>query len=357
MSEMFDGTGALKVAPVASLAELATEINREHEAAERAINDSLEHARRCGELLIEAKRQCEHGEWETWVESNFSASYRTAAAYMRIAKRWDDIEPKVQSSALLSIDAALRLLAAPRESQAEPDALPALPPPQWGRTSVRTGVVEETDEGLKRCGDCDREWQADLGYCPYCNLTPEARVEGLRRAEESGARPAVLTLNHRAQGTGENEWYTPAKYVELARAVMGDIDVDPASSTKAQEIVRAGTFYTADDDGLAHEWNGRVWLNPPYSQPAIHQFAEKMVQEVSAGRAVEAIMLTHNYTDTAWFHLAESLAAAICFTRGRIGFVSPTGTTAAPTQGQAFFYYGSNVERFREVFGGVGFVR
>ena len=163
--------------------------------------------------------------------------------------------------------------------------------------------------------------------------------------------------NHRAGGTGENEWYTPAEYVEMAREVMGGIDLDPASSDQAQEQVGARTFYTQGDDGLAHDWSGRVWLNPPYAQPAIQQFVEKLVQEVSAGSVTAAIMLTHNYTDTDWFHTAEFVAEAVCFTRGRIRFVSPSGTLASPTQGQTFFYYGLNRKRFREVFANVGFVR
>ena len=71
--------------------------------------------------------------------------------------------------------------------------------------------------------------------------------------------------NHVEHYTGNQEWYTPSEYVEAARRVMGEIDLDPASSELAQETVRASSYYTKDDDGLVSEWSGRVWLNPPYS--------------------------------------------------------------------------------------------
>ena len=162
--------------------------------------------------------------------------------------------------------------------------------------------------------------------------------------------------NHRARGTGENEWYTPGAHIEAARGMMGGIDLDPASSEVAQRTVKAGAFYSLEDDGLTQEWRGKVWLNPPYAQPAIRMFAEKAVEEFTAGRMTEGIVLTHNYTDTAWFHILTRASAAICFTRGRISFLDPNGAKAAPTQGQAFFYFGSRVAAFAEAFDAFGIV-
>ena len=157
-------------------------------------------------------------------------------------------------------------------------------------------------------------------------------------------------------GTGENEWYTPPEYIAMAREVLGDIDLDPASSRAAQKIVGAKVFYTKADDGLTKEWHGRVWMNPPYSQPDIARFVSKMVTEVRAARVTAAIMLTHNYTDTAWFHENAGTCDAICFTRGRVKFLDADGETCAPTQGQAFSYFGEQAELFVEVFSRIGFV-
>lgn len=56
--------------------------------------------------------------------------------------------------------------------------------------------------------------------------------------------------NHRAQGTGENEWYTPARFIEMAREFMGSIDLDPASSDIANATVKASKFFAVEDDGL-----------------------------------------------------------------------------------------------------------
>ena len=158
------------------------------------------------------------------------------------------------------------------------------------------------------------------------------------------------------QGTGEFEWYTPVAILERSRAFLGEFDLDPASHAQAQESVKASRFFTIDDDGLAQDWHGRVWLNPPYAQPAIAQFCAKLIEEFQAGRVAEALLLTHNYTDTAWWQGVAAVASCFCFTSGRIRFVSPSGDLAAPTQGQVVSYLGDRAGEFRDHFESLGIV-
>jgi phage N-6-adenine-methyltransferase len=156
-------------------------------------------------------------------------------------------------------------------------------------------------------------------------------------------------------GTGEFERYTPAMHIEAARKVLGTIDVDPASNALAQETVKAEAFFTPEDDGLKRMWCGNVWLNPPYHRELQPLFVDKLVAELKAGRVKQAIMLTNNSTDTEWFRIAAEAATAICFTVGRVAFTTPSGAEVAPTQGQTFFYFGDNPQKFSEVFAEIGF--
>jgi len=64
--------------------------------------------------------------------------------------------------------------------------------------------------------------------------------------------------------TETNEWYTPPDLIGKARRVLGGFDLDPASCAEADATVQAARYLTEADDGLAHQWHGRIWLNPPY---------------------------------------------------------------------------------------------
>lgn len=162
------------------------------------------------------------------------------------------------------------------------------------------------------------------------------------------------TTSRLASYSGDNEWYTPSRYVDLARKVLGVIDVDPASNDYAQATVRAETFYTAETNGLDKEWRGKVWMNPPYSNPEIQQFTGKIIEEFQSGRCTEAIVLTNNSGDTGWHHELCDAAMCWCITRGRIKFESPTRESGSGAMGQVFFYFGPNRETFKEAFSEIG---
>lgn len=153
--------------------------------------------------------------------------------------------------------------------------------------------------------------------------------------------------------TGDQESYTPELYIEAARTVMGSIDCDPASNEMAQKTVKAGVFFTKENDGLKQKWEGNIFLNPPYSHPEVSQFVDKLLSELSDGQ--QAILLTNNNTDTVFFHKAIRQSTALCFTKGRISFYKADGETkTSPTNGQTFFYFGSNIDSFVQVFSEFG---
>lgn len=153
------------------------------------------------------------------------------------------------------------------------------------------------------------------------------------------------------------EWFTPAKYVEAARLVLGRIELDPASCLLANETVRAERIYTQETDGLAHEWIAEtVFLNPPYgkdergrSMQAV--WSRKLVSEYLAGRTKEAILLLNASTSEKWF--LPLWDYPICFTDHRVRFVGAP-LKNAPTKGNAFIYFGSNVPKFVNEFSQFG---
>lgn len=156
---------------------------------------------------------------------------------------------------------------------------------------------------------------------------------------------------HVSHNSGNNEWYTPPEYIEAAREVMGEIDLDPASSETANKIVKAKRFYSEDNDGLSKKWLGRVWMNPPYSSELIGQFTAKLCQHVRSGDIIEAVVLVNNATEAAWFEDMAELAQTVMFTYSRVKFLdSELKPRGAPLQGQALLYFGPSYKKFIKAF-------
>lgn len=173
----------------------------------------------------------------------------------------------------------------------------------------------------------------------------------LTESEDEPVPEPVERKPHVSYNSGNNEWYTPAEYIEAARAVMGSIDLDPASSEIANRIVKASAYYTAETNGLDKEWSGNVWLNPPYASDLIGKFIDKLTTERGYNQAV---VLVNNATETEWFFKLVSVASAVVFPKGRVKFYMPDGRTGAPLQGQAILYIGEQPDKFLKAFSKFG---
>lgn len=179
-----------------------------------------------------------------------------------------------------------------------------------------------------------------------------------RESEDEPTQAVAIRLHlgaHVGNNSGNSEWYTPQVYVDAVREAMGGIDIDPCSCPAANGVVKAATFYDEADNGLARQWIGRVFVNPPYGDGTVDSFASKLLAELSAGHASQAVFLVNNCTETKWFQGLITQADAVCFPQGRISFWSLEKKSKSPLQGQAVIYFGSNAKRFKRAFSRIGF--
>ena len=153
---------------------------------------------------------------------------------------------------------------------------------------------------------------------------------------------------------GRYEYYTPLKIINMAREVMGDIDLDPATSEMAQSHVEAKRYYTIEDDGLQQEWAGRVWLNPPFDSANATRFIQKLTEGILV---TEYVLLTCGPTDSRWLQIIAADADLMCLPKRRPRFWSPKATKWQSPAPAWLWYRGPNGDKFREVFGKLGVVR
>jgi phage N-6-adenine-methyltransferase len=111
-------------------------------------------------------------------------------------------------------------------------------------------------------------------------------------------------------------WGTPPRiWRRLSTAVSG-FDLDPASG--AENVPIADQRFTIEDDGLAQNWFGDVWVNPPYSNPTV--WIEKAVDEHNQNNTNSIMLLVPARTNTNWFSDNIEQADAICFLDHKVKF-------------------------------------
>ena len=75
------------------------------------------------------------------------------------------------------------------------------------------------------------------------------------------------------QGNSSDDYYTP-KW--LFDALDIEFDLDVACPADGPIYTPCKAYYTQETNGLASTWFGNVYMNPPYSNPAlwVHKFVE-----------------------------------------------------------------------------------
>ncbi len=93
-----------------------------------------------------------------------------------------------------------------------------------------------------------------------------------------------------AEDRMKDQFYTPAWVFDA----MGlEFDIDVAAPVGGVEWIPAKRYFTKEDDGLAQDWDGLVWCNPPFSGAA--DWARKFIEHANG------VLLSSIPGNTTWF--------------------------------------------------------
>lgn len=158
------------------------------------------------------------------------------------------------------------------------------------------------------------------------------------------------------QTSGKVEYYTPQFIIEAARATMGGIDLDPASSIAANQNVMADKIFTINDNGLAQSWFGRVWMNHPFNKKTNRAWIDKLETEYESGRVTEAVCITFASTSEKWFQ--PLLKRPQCFFSSRTNYLDENGNVVkGVSKGSCTTYFGENESNFYKAFRTLGIIK
>ena len=184
-----------------------------------------------------------------------------------------------------------------------------------------------------------------------------------------------------AQHSSESDgWLTPLWLLEKVHAVLGEIDIDPASSAFANRRVKARSFYGHRTDGLSEPWGitsspGAFFCNPPggtrilagldggTGRPQSQQilFWAKAMLEIQTGRASHGIFLSFSLEALSRSQARTFPAMTdfpLCIPPKRVRYDRPDGTPGpSPTHASAVIYVPGKTDvtgLFARVFQDVG---
>lgn len=122
---------------------------------------------------------------------------------------------------------------------------------------------------------------------------------------------------HTLANNGRHElWLTPPAIVYA----LGEFDLDPCACPEPRPWPTAKRHIALPEDGLNAEWDGRVWLNPPYGDK-IGPWMERMFKHRNGTALIFARTETEHWQRWIW-----PIAKAVLFLAGRLNFYLPDGT-------------------------------
>lgn len=119
-------------------------------------------------------------------------------------------------------------------------------------------------------------------------------------------------------------WATPQDFFNKLDAEF-HFDVDVCA---LPENAKCSRYFTPEQDGLAQQWTGKIWCNPPYGRQ-IGRWVKKAEESSKAGATV--VMLLPARTDTKWFHKYIYGQAEVRFIPGRLKFGGAKNSAPFPS--------------------------
>ena len=144
-------------------------------------------------------------------------------------------------------------------------------------------------------------------------------------------------------GTSD-DYYTPPFIFE---ALGVEFDMDVSAPPNGVPWIPAKQSLTIIEDGLATDWHGRVWCNPPYSN--VTPWAKKLIKHNNGIALVQM-------AKSAWFNLVWEHCSGALVLPPNIKFVRGDGTSAPIFMPVILFAFGEDNRQIL-IDSGLGMVR
>jgi hypothetical protein len=158
------------------------------------------------------------------------------------------------------------------------------------------------------------------------NKTAASKSEEVQRLRMMAVRSSNRLPGAKKAAHYSDEWFTPPAITQA----LGIFDLDPAAGPMNHAVRNLRLIH--GEDGLERAWEGRVWLNPPYSN--VHLWLEKMIAHRNG------IALVNARPETNWFQNACESASAVLWLKGRVKFQRPDNKPTHPPVGCVLIAYG-----------------